>query len=51
MRWKSGRRSSNIEDRRGVRISKKTAAGGLKLAWQALIWGYAIPLQPKRFNI
>jgi hypothetical protein len=28
MRWKSGRRSSNIEDRRGVRISKKTAAGG-----------------------
>ena len=28
MRWKSGRRSSNIEDRRGIRISKKTAAGG-----------------------
>jgi predicted metalloprotease len=28
MRWKSGRRSSNVEDRRGVRISKKTAAGG-----------------------
>ena len=28
MRWKSGRRSSNIEDRRGVRISKKTVAGG-----------------------
>ena len=28
MRWKSGRRSSNIEDHRGVRISKKTAAGG-----------------------
>jgi predicted metalloprotease len=28
MRWKSDRRSSNVEDRRGVRISKKTAAGG-----------------------
>jgi len=28
MRWKSGRRSSNVEDRRGVRFSKKTAAGG-----------------------
>ncbi len=28
MRWKSSRRSSNIEDRRGIRISKKTAAGG-----------------------
>jgi len=28
MRWKSGRRSSNIEDRRGIRIAKKTAAGG-----------------------
>ena len=28
MRWKSGRRSSNIEDRRGIRISKKIAAGG-----------------------
>ena len=28
MRWKSGRRSKNIEDRRGIRFSKKTAAGG-----------------------
>ena len=28
MRWKSGRRSTNIEDRRGVRLTKKTAAGG-----------------------
>jgi predicted metalloprotease len=28
MRWKSGRKSSNIEDRRGVRISGKTVAGG-----------------------
>ncbi len=28
MRWKNGRRSTNIEDRRGVRISKKTMAGG-----------------------
>lgn len=28
MRWKSGRRSSNLEDRRNLRFSKKTAAGG-----------------------
>jgi len=29
MRWTSGRRSSNIEDRRGVHISRKAAAGGI----------------------
>ncbi len=28
MRWRNGRRSENIEDRRGIRLSKKTAAGG-----------------------
>ena len=28
MRWKSGRRSKNIEDRRGIRLLRKTAAGG-----------------------
>jgi predicted metalloprotease len=28
MRWKSGRRSDNVEDRRGIRLSGKTAGGG-----------------------
>ena len=29
MRWKSGRRSTNIEDRRGFRVSRKAAGGGI----------------------
>lgn len=29
MRWKTGRRSSNVEDRRGFRISRRTAGGGI----------------------
>ena len=29
MRWKQGRRSRNIEDRRGIRVSKKGIGGGL----------------------
>jgi len=29
MRWKSGRRSTNIEDRRGVRISRGAKTGGI----------------------
>lgn len=29
MRWESGRRSDNIEDRRGLRISRGVAGGGL----------------------
>jgi len=29
MRWKSGRRSTNVEDRRRVRISRKAAGGGI----------------------
>ncbi|MFZ7128049.1 MAG: neutral zinc metallopeptidase [Desulfobacterales bacterium] len=29
MRWQSGRRSENIEDRRGMRVSRKTVGGGL----------------------
>lgn len=28
MRWKSGRRSQNVEDRRGLRISRRGIAGG-----------------------
>ncbi len=29
MRWSKGRRSSNIEDRRGMRVSSKMAGGGI----------------------
>ena len=29
MRWKTGRRSSNVEDRRGSRVGAKTAGGGV----------------------
>ena len=29
MRWKSGRRSSNIEDRRGIRLSRGVKGGGI----------------------
>jgi len=29
MRWKSGRRSTNIEDRRGIRLSKGVKRGGI----------------------
>lgn len=29
MRWKTGRRSDNVEDRRGFRISRRTAGGGI----------------------
>ena len=40
MRWKSGRRSSNIEDRRGRRIGRKTAGGGIGVIVIALIAMY-----------
>ncbi|MGB5746795.1 MAG: neutral zinc metallopeptidase [Desulfobacterales bacterium] len=40
MRWKSGRRSGNIEDRRGRRIGRKTAGGGLGVLVIALIAMY-----------
>ena len=43
MRWRRGRRSQNVEDRRGVRISRKGAAGGgiglLVLVIAALFFG------------
>jgi predicted metalloprotease len=29
MRWQSGRRSANIEDRRGLRVSRKAVGGGI----------------------
>jgi predicted metalloprotease len=37
MRWRNGRRSSNIEDRRSVRISRKAAGGGIGIIVVALI--------------
>mgnify|MGYP001814000018 CR=1 FL=1 len=40
MRWRSGRRSSNVEDRRGRRIGRKTAGGGLGVLVIALIAMY-----------
>jgi predicted metalloprotease len=29
MRWQTGRRSQNVEDRRGMRVSPRMAGGGL----------------------
>lgn len=40
MRWRSGRRSSNVEDRRGRRIGRKTAGGGIGVIVIALIAMY-----------
>lgn len=40
MRWRSGRRSRNIEDRRGIRIGRKTAGGGIGVLVIALIAMY-----------
>jgi hypothetical protein len=37
MRWSVGRRSSNIEDRRGMRISRKATGGGIGVVIIALI--------------
>lgn len=37
MRWTTGRRSRNVEDRRGVRVSRKAAGGGLGIIVVALI--------------
>lgn len=40
MRWRSGRRSANIEDRRRVRVSRKAAGGGIGIVVVALIAMY-----------
>lgn len=40
MRWSRGRRSSNIEDRRGMRISRKATGGGIGIVVVVLIAMY-----------
>jgi len=40
MRWKSGRKSSNVEDRRGGRAIKRTAGGGIGVIILALVAMY-----------
>jgi predicted metalloprotease len=40
MRWRTGRRSSNIEDRRRIRVSRKAAGGGLGIIVIALVAMY-----------
>ncbi len=40
MRWRSGRRSSNIEDQRGRRISRKAKGGGIGIMLLALVGMY-----------
>jgi predicted metalloprotease len=40
MRWQTGRRSENVEDRRGMRISSRAAGGGLGIVILAVIAMY-----------
>jgi predicted metalloprotease len=40
MRWRSGRRSTNVEDRRRVRVTRKAAGGGIGVVVIALIAMY-----------
>ena len=40
MRWRTGRRSSNIEDRRRIRVPRKAAGGGLGIIVIALVAMY-----------
>ena len=40
MRWRTGRRSSNVEDRRRIRIPRKAAGGGIGIIVIALIAMY-----------
>lgn len=40
MRWKDGRRSSNVEDRRGTKISGKAKGGGIGILILALVGMY-----------
>lgn len=40
MRWKDGRRSGNVEDRRGVKLSGKAKGGGIGILILALVGMY-----------
>jgi len=40
MRWRTGRRSRNIEDRRRIRVPRKAAGGGIGIIVIALIAMY-----------
>jgi predicted metalloprotease len=40
MRWRTGRRSRNIEDRRIIRVPRKVAGGGIGIVVIALIAMY-----------
>ena len=40
MRWRSGRRSTNVEDRRGVRMSRTVKGGGIGVLLLALVGIY-----------
>ncbi len=40
MRWRTGRRSSNVEDRRGMRLGPRAAGGGVGLVVLALVAMY-----------
>ena len=40
MRWRSGRRSTNVEDRRRVRVTRKAAGGGIGIVVIVLIAMY-----------
>ncbi len=40
MRWRSGRRSSNVEDRRGIRVSRGAKGGGIGVIILVLVGMY-----------
>ena len=47
MRWKTGRRSSNIEDRRGTRLRSGAFKGGIGTIVIALALGYFLGIDPQ----
>ncbi|MGB5304932.1 MAG: neutral zinc metallopeptidase [Gammaproteobacteria bacterium] len=49
MRWKTGRRSSNIEDRRGSRVSRGLFKGGIGTIVLALAASYFLGINPLVF--
>ena len=49
MRWKKGRRSSHVEDRRGSRISSGGIKGGIGTIVIALALSYFLGIDPMTF--